>query len=263
MMKLLGLGVVLAALYSAPVFSAGLTLPGDPSVVWTGPYVGVTAGGQWTDADIHLNTVNGPGALYSPTDIPGLNAVGSPNLSDSNGIFGGKVGYDYQWNSFVFGIEGDMSWFRFDKSAVTTGNPFAFFSTGAADFNTKVSTSWLATIRPRIGYSWNQFLFYGTGGLALSSIKFSDSYFAHTPLGAGNDYETSSSSSTKIGWAVGAGIDYAITSNVIVSLEYLHIDLGSTEASGGVTSGNPNTATFNFSTKLQSDMARIGVKYKF
>jgi outer membrane immunogenic protein len=48
-----------------------------------------------------------------------------------------------------------------------------------------------------------------------------------------------------------------------VSAEYLHVDLGSLSTSGLVTTGAPENATFNFSTKLTSDIARAGISYKF
>jgi outer membrane immunogenic protein len=87
---------------------------------------------------------------------------------------------------------------------------------------------------------------------------------AFSPLGAGFDFEAASASETRIGWAAGAGVDYALYPHVILSAEYLHVDLGSITASGGVTTqANANTATFNFSTKVTSDLVRFGAAYKF
>jgi outer membrane immunogenic protein len=233
---------------------------------WTGFYVGGTAGGEWSKADVDLNTVNGPSPLYSSGDIPMLNAIGSTDVKASNAIFGGKAGYNQQWGSVVLGIEGDLSWFRVNKSAITTGNPFPECGCGSpafATFNTNVSTSWLATVRPRVGYAADHALFYATGGAAFSKVSFSNTYVGFSPFGSGLENEASSASQTKTGWAAGAGVDYAVTRNWILSAEYLHVDLGSINAAGVVTTGNPNTATLNFSTKLQSDIVRGGVAYKF
>ena len=104
---------------------------------------------------------------------------------------------------------------------------------------------------------------YGTGGLAFGNEHFGNVYADHTFQGAGDGSEKASSSQTKTGWALGAGIDYPFAPNWIVSAEYLHIDLGSISASGVVTgSGNNATATLNFSTKLTSDLLRLGIVYK-
>jgi outer membrane immunogenic protein len=216
---------------------------------------------------VSLDTVNGASPLYFPDQISGLNAIGSPGISGSNGIFGGKIGYNQQWTSFVLGIEGDISSFRFNQSAFTTGNPFdvvpPFAVQNVANFNTNVRTSWLATARARLGYAADRVLFYGTGGAAFANVSFSNSYHGHSPLGAGDEFEATSASQTKTGWAAGGGIDYALATNWIVSVEYLHVDLGLIAASGLGTTGNANTATMNFSTKMRSDLARGGIAYKF
>jgi outer membrane immunogenic protein len=243
-------------------------LPPPPPVYnWTGFYVGATAGGAWSKADVTLNTVNNTPRLYRPLDIPGLDAIGSPSISGSNAIVGGKIGYNQQWGSFVLGLEGGISWFHFNKSAFTTGNPFLasdpLFIEGFANFNTNVSTTWLATVRGRIGYAVDRVLFYGTGGAAFANVKFSNTYVGFSPGGFRNENEASSASKTKTGWAAGGGIDYALTPNCIVSVEYLHVDLGTISASGLVTTENPNIATMNFSTKLTSDLVRGGISYKF
>ena len=164
------------------------------------------------------------------------------------------------------GLEGDISSFRFNRSAFTLGNPFVVSTpgfVGFANFNTNVSTTWLATIRPRIGYAVDRALFYGTAGAAFAAIRFSNTYVGFSPGGAGNENEASSVSRTKTGWAAGAGIDYALATNWIVSVEYLHVDLGSISASGLVTTGGIRTATMNFSAKMQSDLVRAGISYKF
>ncbi len=234
---------------------------------WTGFYIGGTAGAAWSKADVSLATVNGASPLYNSSQIPGLNAIGSPSISGSNAIFGGKIGYNQQWGSFVLGLEGDISSFRFNESATTTGNPFDVVLPPAvpnvANFNTNVSTTWLATARARIGYAADRVLFFATGGAAFAKVSFSNAYQGHSPHGAGDEFEASSASQTKTGWAAGGGIDYALAKNWIVSVEYLHVDLGSIAAYGLVTTGNGNTATMNFSTKMQSDLVRGGVSYKF
>jgi outer membrane immunogenic protein len=266
---LLGLGTgssVAADLAARPYTKAPVIV--NPAYDWTGFYIGATAGGAWSKADVSHTTVNGAIPLYLPGDIPGLDALGSPHLSGSNAIAGGKIGYNQQWGSFVAGLEGDISWFRFNQSALTTGNPFApgFPSPpGVARFNTNASTTWLATIRPRVGVAVDRVLFYGTAGVAFANVRFSNTFFAFSPLGAGpsEDNEATAATQTRVGWIAGGGVDYAFAQNWIVSLEYLHLDLGSMGASGLVTSGNTGTATFNFSAKLHSDLVRAGISYKF
>jgi outer membrane immunogenic protein len=268
--KLLIASTALAALLGTPALAADMPLkapppPPAPVFSWTGFYIGATAGAAWHNADTSLNPVNGVFPDYRPQDIPGVIALGSQNIHTTNGIFGGRAGYNQQFGAWVVGLEGDISSFHFNRTTVATGNPFSSggFAAGSIVLTTNVSSNWLATIRPRIGYAVDHTLFYVTGGAAFGKASFSntDLEFSFNGLGFGN--EASAVSQTRTGWTAGGGIEYALTANWIVSAEYLHVDLGTLNASGLVTSLNNTTATLNFSTKLKSDLARAGVSYKF
>lgn len=252
-----------ADLRTAPVYKAA---PPVAAYNWTGLYIGGTAGATWTKADTGLGIVNGADPLYNAPDIPGLQALGSSDLSRTHGIFGGKLGYNWQSSAFVFGLEGDVSSFRFNKNAAVrnTSDPFPSspHPLNAAAFDTTVSTSWLATIRGRTGFAANNALFYVTGGAAFAKTDFSNAYAGRSPNGFGPEFASAAASNTRTGWALGAGIDYAVAPNWIVSVEYLHVDLGSITATGNVVE-DTRTATFNFSTNLTSDIVRGGVSYKF
>jgi len=231
---------------------------------WTGFYVGGTVGAARTNADVSMTTVNGTSRLIDPLDIATLNAFGSPSLSQTNAIAGAKAGYNKQWGGFVLGLEGDISWFRFNPTVAAAGNPFVTFPAfGNAQMSTNVGTNWLATIRGRAGFAVDHWLFYGTGGAAFADVKYSNTYVGFSPHGSGSEFEAASVSQTRVGWAAGAGVDYALSSNLILSAEYLHVDLGSVTASGLDTTGSANTATFNFSTRVTSDLVRVGAAWKF
>lgn len=230
---------------------------------WTGFYAGATAGIAWSSADVSLNPVNGPDPNYNPEELGPTAALGSQKITQANAIFGGKIGYNLQFSTWVIGIETDFSSFRFNTSTTATGNPFVGFDDGTATFNTSVSSDWLATIRPRIGYTYGRTLFYGTAGAAFGKVSFSNTEREYSSNGSGFGVESSAVSKTKTGWAAGAGMDYALAPHWILSAEYLHVDLGSISASGLVTSNDTATATLNFSTRLRSDIVRAGIAYKF
>jgi outer membrane immunogenic protein len=275
MKQLLIRAIAVAGLIGTPAFAADMAVKmpvkapppavAAPVLNWTSFYVGGTVGAAWTKADVSMTTVNNTGILYDPLDIPSLNAFGSPGMSRTNAIFGAKAGYNQQWNAFVLGLEGDISWFHFDQTVTNVGNPFVTFpGSGSAQISTNVETSWLATIRGRAGFALDHWLFYGTGGAAFANVKYSNSYKAFSPHGAGFDFEAATASETEAGWAAGGGIDYAINPHLILSAEYLHVDLGTITASGGVTTQfAARTATFNFSTRVTSDLVRVGAAYKF
>jgi outer membrane immunogenic protein len=120
--------------------------------------------------------------------------------ADANGFMGGaQIGYNFQFSQFVLGVEGDIS------------------STDWDDI------SWLATVRGRLGYAWEKVMPYATGGLAIAELD--------TPFAG-------SSSETSTGWALGGGIEVAVSDNVSVRGEYLHFDLS--DIDGDIVRGGIN-----------------------
>lgn len=67
------------------------------------------------------------------------------------------------------------------------------------------------------------------------------------------------------GYAVGAGIDYALTDKLILGVDYTHIDLGSKTGTGsnvfddGSLGSNPET----FKVKARADVVMARLSYKF
>jgi len=244
--------------------------PPAPIVNWSGFYIGGTAGASWTNENLNLNVANGTPAAFFPFDLPSVNALGASTNVGTNATFGGKIGYNWQWSGpWVLGIEADYFSLRYNNTSSVTGNPFTApppipFGPGFATLNSTVSTSWASTVRGRFGIASNDhLLFYATAGVAFANVSFNNSYRDFSPLELGFGNETASASQTRTGWAAGGGFDYLLTQSWFLSVEYLHIDLGTLNAAGSVHSLNPTTASFNFSMNPTSDLVRGGIAYKF
>jgi len=259
------LAVGLVALPHAAADAEQAKAPAYAAYNWTGFYIGGTVGGARSTNKVRANTVDGPLPAQFQEDGPAVSAFGSNDISQTNVIFGGKVGFNQQLRgNWLVGIEADVSSLRFNQSITKTGNPFVTYPFGFATFNTSVSTDWVATVRPRIGYAFDRALIYVTGGVAFGNESFTNTYADQANHGFGFGSASSAASAVKAGWTAGAGIDYALSRNWIASVEYLHIDLGSIHASGIVTdSGGPINSSLNFSSRLQSDIVRVGLAYKF
>jgi outer membrane immunogenic protein len=119
------------------------------------------------------------------------------------GLFGATVGYNYQLNNIVFGVEGDWSGGRLSGSSLNTSN----YNCGLSCDN-KITS--VATLRGRLGLAWNQFLFYGTAGGAWERLQAS----------LGNPVLVSSTT-TKSNFVWGVGAEYAFTKNLSAKVEYL------------------------------------------
>ncbi len=203
---------------------------------WSGCYLGAEGGGAWGSSR-HL------GADRINPAADGLAITN--NFSMSGGEIGGTAGCNYQVNSFVLGIENDISWTSLSGAAPNLA-PFntAFFS--------RTSQQWLDTLRGRVGFAWDRALLYGTGGAAFAGIKAG----VCNPINGFCGTE----SQARAGWVAGAGIEYAMWENISLKLEYLHADFGSalyiaTPASGFTNAGRD--------VKLTDDIVRAGVNWRF
>jgi outer membrane immunogenic protein len=193
-----------APYYKAPVYA--------PVYNWSGFYIGINGGGGWGTSN---------------WTTPG-------GFDTSGGMVGGTVGYNYQMNQVVLGVEGDIDW------ANISGSSRAGLVC-APGCTTK--DSWLSTVRGRIGYAADRFLPYVTGGLALGDIK------ATLPGVAGTD-------TTNAGWTIGGGIEFAIAGHWTAKAEYLYVDLGN--VSCGISCG---ATTQNVS--FNANLFRGGINYRF
>jgi outer membrane immunogenic protein len=184
-----------------------------------------------------------PVAVYNWTGfyIGGFGGYASENTDAtpkmSGGFAGGTIGYNWQTNNFVFGLEADGGWADINASA--TGVVAVGGLLIPATATSRIDA--LGTVRGRLGFAVDKVLFYGTGGYAWIDNKISV-----TTLGL-----TASESHFHSGWTVGAGIEAFFAPQWSVKGEYLFRSLGS-ENYAGVPSGT-----------LELHSVQIGVNYHF
>ncbi len=223
-----------------------------PSFDWTGPYVGVHLGYGQGDSDTYVNPLPLP---RIPNDQAPLTLRTGPG-----GITGGvQAGYNYQMGCFVAGIEADFSGSGMSGSQsvspILLNNGGTFPGVVSAHEN----TNWFGTLRPRLGYTVKPtVLIYATGGLAYGNV----SYSANTDFGAGFNSYPASFSTTNVGWALGGGVEYAISKHWTVKAEYLYMDLGNESVIAGPVSPNP-PFTEGYSWSTAANIFSVGASYKF
>jgi len=225
-----------------------------PIPPWHGFYAGAHGG-----YDASRTAVRTGG--YGPTDsvatsirvgnVPaGLRTEGSSWLA---GIHGG---YTWQFGTGVFGVEADLSKLTAEGEDVVVRNPFGVRVTTRATHE----VDYLATFRARAGMAFDNVLLFATGGLALGDVELRGSI---VPLPAANPTYFGSDSQIQPGFAVGGGIEFALSRQVSVRAEYLHYDLGSrTLVLRETTGGAPGEfATMRFKTR--GDIVRAGLSARF
>ena len=167
---------------------------------------------------------------------------------DPSGVFGGLYGgYNYEFGGgVVVGVEGDVNY-----GDVQHGTFYHIVPTGSIPNDTGVGDlSWFGSARARLGYAFDKFLPFVTGGAAFADYR-------NTLVANSNPAFSGSYDHTMVGWTVGGGLDYAVTSNVTLRLEYRYADYGS------VSDTLRTNALAVHSTDLKTNDVRIGVGYKF
>jgi len=223
--KLIKTGMAMLALLAASVTARAADMPIKApyykgpihSVVsyynWTGFYAGINAGYGWGTSTWSLL----PGTTIKPKGM----------------LFGGTLGYNWQAGSFVYGLEGDFDWSGV-KGSVTC----------AVVVTCTTESRWLSTFRGRIGYAFDRWLPYITGGGAYGNVKAT----AAVPGAA------VSTSKSEFGWTAGAGLEYAFLGNWTAKLEYLYVDLGTFNAGIAPVVNN---------VSFKENIVRVGLNYKF
>ena len=225
-------GVALAAMNVAatraraadlPVASPAYKAPVVAPFSWAGVYIGAHGGYAWG-----TDTSSFPGFGISSTVQP------------KGGFGGGQIGYNtYFTGNWVLGYELDLSGGDIQVSGPSS-LPTAFSATSKTDY--------FGTARARVGYGFDHWLLYATGGAAWAHNTFDETAIAGGGEAFGRDQ-------FYLGWTLGAGVEYAFDRNWSVKAEYLYADMGK-ERDTVFTLGERDT-------DLTLNMIRLGVNYRF
>ncbi|MGB6372445.1 MAG: outer membrane beta-barrel protein [Methylocella sp.] len=261
-----------------PVF-----LPPPPIFSWTGLYLGVNAGGTWSNSNtVDTTAVPVFAAPTFETELALSSALATTSVPVSNSGFigGGQIGYKYQFNnSFVAGVEADLQGIA---GSTQTGKVFgsgvpvnfpAETITSAVGANKRVD--YIGTVRGRLGFLVTPTLLaYGTGGLAYGGVDSNVAIFQQN-LPAGTDFGAPFSSfgnlsNSRVGWTAGGGLEWLFYPNWSLKVEYLYYDLGSptfglsplinafTDTGGAVYSSAPFARP-----RFTGNIVRAGLNYHF
>ena len=267
-------GAALAA--DLPRRMAPPMLPPVPVFTWTGAYFGINAGYAF-NGDTRFDRAVGDLANNNAALAVGLRPT---NVRVRNDGFtgGGQIGYNYQFglgSGIVIGIEADAAYTDLDRT-VTLSNTTNFgplVVPGAAPV-TRVnqyrgSLDFLGTVRGRVGYAFDRFLVYGTGGFAYGGVNNRVTYFA--PNNAALPFFNGRQNDIETGYAYGGGVEYALpvdsflnffrSSAVTVKVEYLHYELGDRRVRIPGVNGGPGNYSARF--RNEGDIVRAGLNYKF
>jgi len=233
-MKKLFTVIALAGLIGTPALAANMAVKAPPPPVaapysWTGFYIGIAGGGGWGHAE--------------DTDATPFD---SGKFAVTGGLIGGTLGYNWQIDKIVLGLEGDGSgaWMK----GTTVGTLPLFGNCGGSPPHCDSNLRALGTFRARAGVTFDRFLPFVTGGLAVGSLHGHEG----DTLGDGT--------TTVIGWNVGGGLEYAFANNWSAKFEYLHVDFGNHVI---FTDQLLLFGAVPQNVRFAADIVRVGLNYKF
>jgi len=223
-----------------------------PECNWTGFYLGLHVGGQFGHAEsVDLESFGH--AAGSGPDVPR-----QWGYDQSGVIAGGQVGYNFQWNWIVLGVEADGGYMNIEGSGP---QPEAVIFSGG-DLKGHTDSDFYTTIRGRIGLAWDKWLFYATGG----------GIGVNWDASVRDDCDTSPCDAALLdahkeefdwGWTVGGGIERMIGCHWSIKAEYLYYTLDDQTFSGEAFVGTRSLGNVPFEAHDQGHIIRGGLNYKF
>jgi outer membrane immunogenic protein len=215
----------------APVM---MPAPVAPGVDWSGFYIGAHVGGAWgtIESSVPIDIPIGDGGINF--DLPlashGINGF----------IGGGQIGFNIQSGVWVFGLEADASWTDVKGTA-----PCLLI------ISCKTEIDWMGTATARLGFTADKALVYVKGGAAFAKFNYEGSFLGGPAFATGDE--------DKWGWTVGAGVEYAFTSNWSAKIEYNYMDFGKDTTSMTAF----DEFDFDIDIKQQIHSVKFGLNYKF
>jgi opacity protein-like surface antigen len=238
-----GAPVTAAPLYKAPPAPAAATF------TWTGCYLGAQGGAGWGRSANDAASPSNRLADETPADF---------SSRPRGELVGGQLGCNYQFGTWVIGIEGEGWSSNMKQTTAHIGNEDTFRVN--PDIHTlEASNSWDAALSARFGIAFDRTFLYGKLGLAYGAFQY-----AFTDAVDNNDFNVGAN---QVGGILGAGVEYGITQNWTARIEYDWVNYGTNTVNTHQTepanflSGTP--FPYSFSVNETKSIIKAGVNFKF
>lgn len=202
------------------------------SAPWAGLYLGGNLGYAWGNTDV--SSSNG-----------GFDEDSASIGHKTDGVLAGaQAGYNVQRGSFVIGVEGEIGYLGAsgDKKVIESPDNFGDSELSA-----------YGALAARLGIATDRALYYVKGGVALARAESAAGDLIDGSADV-DPVDATKLDETLAGYAVGGGVEYALSSNWSVKGEYLYMNFGdetSTNAEGD-----------SFTHEIDLHTAKVGVNYK-
>ncbi len=272
----LGVLAVASQAYAADIYSGGglkdVPVAPPPPPLWTGFYAGIHLGAAWVDHNNDHNTffdncLKGCGSNNDPVSV-GTDFDNKGN-NEATAFGGGQFGYNwmpYGWTSVVLGLEVDIDGVGGNNERTAFANTYDATGTTLTGINAvtvKTEGGFAGDVTGRLGWTWGPAMIYAKGGFAWLESKLSVRASTFDVGGAGGLATANwSNDNTLTGWTVGGGVEWLLSPNWSVKVEYLHFDFNGDNHNWSPTFNDTNfNNSWNFKNDITVDTVKLGVNY--
>ena len=210
---------------------------------FTGLYVGVQGG--YAFADIDSDDLNAAVAGVAPGTTFDLEADGY--------VVGAHAGFNAQFGNFIGGVYADIDYANLDIELDANVPGLGTFNDDLAEVDGFIARALL-----KAGVAFDRTLVYAQGGLAYANLELGEVNPALNAgaIAAGVNLNTIDAEIDSFGFAIGGGVDFAVTDRVIVGGDYLYHSFSDFDVDVAGT-------TFETDADLDVHTLRAKVSFKF
>jgi outer membrane immunogenic protein len=235
------------ALIGVPALAADLQVKAPlrspvPVWSWTGFYIGGHIAGGWAKSDWFEDPAQSGSGGAAPVGFQ------DASIHASGFLGGGQIGFDYQTGWAVLGIQADADFAGLKGNVGSCFPELAFLLIKCA---TDIKS--LGTVTGRVGAAFDHWLLYVLGGFAWEREHLDSPCVACASDSVVNR--------TAHGWTVGTGLEYALTGNWSVFLQYNYMSFGTRDLLFVTTPAAVGNFTENVRDRI--NVVKAGINYRF
>jgi len=255
--------ITLTVLIAAAVFSlAGPVMEKNVAPVpmaecnWTGFYIGLNGGVGWQQSRFTNNDDGG----YESYIFGGASTTTWDNVDY---LAGGQVGFNYQWQDLVLGIEADAD---YSGNTINKTRRYGAESPESWHWDDVARIDFQGSVRARLGISFNnnRGLIYGTGGAAFVHGDWQSNDHYYTAYYSGSYDEYWKGNDWRWGLIAGFGMEYKLNCRWSVKAEALYTWLAEDTVGPSYVGSSVSSfyvGRYTFADEFYS--ARFGINYSF
>ncbi|WP_099831900.1 MULTISPECIES: carbohydrate porin [Methylosinus] len=219
----------------------------SPPTLWEGMHIGVNAGAGFP--------------LSSGGRLEGFGAdafgLAAPSHDRAGASIGAQIGYDWRKGEIVYGVETDFNYLGLRRAATGLFAAPSSFGLGGYALTADESSNSFMSLRGRLGRAYGPWLVYGTGGVAAGGWRGASNLARLPSLAL---YSAPLSQSSRMKYAIGAGVQRALGDHWSARLEYLYLNQQSQKQLYETAEATP---PFLARQRSESHILRFGLDYRF